>query len=104
MMSRNSVVIMLALCLFAGVLVAGCTQQPAPVPVQTPTPSPLTTASPAGAGIANPASVSCGTLGGTTVIMKNPDNSEYGMCTFKNGTSCEEWALFRGEGCKAGVK
>jgi putative hemolysin len=24
------------------------------------------------------------------------------MCTFKNGTSCEEWALFRGEGCKAG--
>ena len=21
------------------------------------------------------------------------------MCTFKNGTSCEEWALYRGEGC-----
>ena len=25
------------------------------------------------------------------------------MCTFANGTSCEEWALFRNEGCKAGV-
>jgi hypothetical protein len=55
-------------------------------------------------GIANPASVNCGAVGGTTIIMKNPDGSEYGMCTFKNGTSCEEWALFRGEGCKAGVK
>jgi len=95
---------MLALCLFAGVLCAGCTQQPAPVPVQTPAPTPLTTASSATAGIANPASVNCGTLGGTTVIMKNPDGSEYGMCSFKNGTSCEEWALFRGEGCKAGAK
>ena len=104
MMSRNRIVIILALCLFAGILVAGCTQQPAPVPVQTPAPAPLTTAPPAGAGIANPASVSCGTLGGTTVIMKNPDGSEYGMCTFKNGTSCEEWALFRSEGCKAGGK
>jgi putative hemolysin len=104
MMSRNSIVIMLVLCLFAGVLCAGCTQQPAPLQAQTPAPAPLTTASPAGAGIANPASVNCGTLGGTTVIMKNPDGSEYGMCTFKNGTSCEEWALFRGEGCKAGGK
>jgi hypothetical protein len=23
------------------------------------------------------------------------------MCTFPNGTSCEEWALFHGEGCQA---
>ena len=95
---------MLALCLFAGVLFAGCTQQPATIQAQTSTPIAVTTASPAGAGIANPASVNCGNLSGTTVIMKNPDGSEYGMCRFKNGTSCEEWALFRGEGCKAGVK
>jgi putative hemolysin len=99
MMSRNRIVIILALCLFAGVLVAGCTQQPAPLQVQTPAPSPLTTTS-----LANPASVNCGAVGGTTIIMKNPDGSEYGMCTFKNGTSCEEWALFRSEGCKAGGK
>ena len=25
------------------------------------------------------------------------------MCSFKNGTSCEEWALFRNEGCKPGL-
>jgi hypothetical protein len=53
--------------------------------------------------MANPASVSCGANGGTTEIKKNADGSEYGMCTFKNGTSCEEWALFRDEGCNSGV-
>jgi len=104
MKSRNSCVIMLALCLFAGVLFAGCTQQPAPVQTRTPILTAVTTASSAGAGIANPASVHCGTIGGTTEIRKNPDGSEYGMCRFNNGTSCEEWGLFRGEGCKAGGK
>jgi predicted secreted protein len=33
-------------------------------------------------------------------IKKDASGNEYGMCTFKNGTSCEEWALFRNEGCK----
>ncbi len=60
------------------------------------------TASSTGTAIANPASVNCGNVGGTTEIKKNADGSEYGMCTFANGTSCEEWALFRGEGCNAG--
>jgi hypothetical protein len=50
----------------------------------------------------NPAAVACGEAGGMSAIMKNPDGSEYGMCTFANGTSCEEWALFLGEGCRAG--
>ena len=58
-----------------------------------------TTAAPV--GMANPASVNCGKIGDTVEIKKNPDGSEYGMCTFQNGTSCEEWALFRNEGCKA---
>jgi putative hemolysin/predicted secreted protein len=53
--------------------------------------------------MANPASVHCGQAGGITEIKKDATGGEYGMCTFKNGTSCEEWALFRGEGCKAGV-
>jgi predicted secreted protein len=53
--------------------------------------------------MANPASVYCGQAGGTTVIQKDASGGEYGMCTFANGTSCEEWALFRGEGCKAGA-
>jgi hypothetical protein len=53
--------------------------------------------------MANPASVNCGKIGGSTEIKKNADGSEYGMCTFTNGTSCEEWALYRGEGCKTNV-
>jgi predicted secreted protein len=51
----------------------------------------------------NPASVSCGLAGGTVEIKKFTSGDEYGMCTFRNGTSCEEWALFRGEGCKPGL-
>jgi predicted secreted protein/putative hemolysin len=72
---------------------AGCTQQA--------TPPPTTTA--AQAGMPNPASVACVNAGGTLEIKKDASGNEYGMCTFANGTSCEEWALFRGEGCKAGV-
>ncbi|MDO8871752.1 MAG: DUF333 domain-containing protein [Methanoregula sp.] len=53
--------------------------------------------------LANPASVNCGKVGATSEILKNPDGSEYGMCKFPNSTSCEEWALFRGEGCKPNV-
>lgn len=72
---------------------AGCTQQTAPP--ATPTQAP--------AGMANPASVACGEAGGVTEIKTDTTGGQYGMCTFKNGTSCEEWALFRGEGCNAGV-
>jgi predicted secreted protein/putative hemolysin len=75
------------------VLAAGCTQQ-TPVP-------PVTT--PGQPAIANPASVYCGENAGTLEIRKDASGGEYGMCTFANGTSCEEWALFRGEGCKTGM-
>jgi putative hemolysin len=57
----------------------------------------------ASTGIANPASVNCAALNGTTEIKTAADGGQYGMCTFANGTSCEEWALFHGEGCKAGI-
>lgn len=79
------------------VLAAGCTQQTATPPA---TPQVTTQAS---AGMPNPASVYCGEAGGTLGIKKDASGGEYGMCTFANGTSCEEWALFRGEGCKSGV-
>jgi putative hemolysin len=96
MITRISIFIILGLCIVAGIFIAGCTQQ---VPViQTPTTTP-TTLLPISAGIPNPASVNCEKIGGTTEIKKNADDSEYGMCTFSNGTSCEEWALFRNEGC-----
>ena len=99
MISRNYVFIIMGLCLVTGIFFAGCTQQS--TPAQTTTTIPTTAA--VQSGIANPASVYCGQTGGTIEIMKNTDGSEYGMCKFTNGTSCEEWALFRGEGCKPGV-
>jgi putative hemolysin len=98
MQSRTDILVILGLLVLAGILIAGCTQQQ--MPEQT-----TTTAAPAAtAGLANPASVYCGERGGTLEIKKDAAGGEYGMCTFPNSTSCEEWALFRGEGCKPGVE
>jgi len=98
MKSKNTIFLIMGVCLVAGLLVTGCTQQAAPAqaPAVTPTRA-------AEIGMPNPASVNCGKVGATSVIMTNPDGSQYGMCTFPNGTTCEEWALFRGEGCKPNV-
>jgi putative hemolysin len=103
MIRRNIIILILGFCIIAGVFVAGCSQQTAPVQPQTTIPAIDITPAPTSAGIANPASVNCGNLGGITEIKKNADGSEYGMCTFTNGTTCEEWALFRNEGCKSNV-
>jgi predicted secreted protein/putative hemolysin len=79
-------------------LVCGCTQQ-AVIPPGTQTPAVSQTI----IGMPNPASVYCSQAGGTLGIKKDASGNEYGMCTFKNGTSCEEWALFRNEGCQPGL-
>ena len=91
-------VIGLGIMLVLVLLVSGCTQQAATPPTTT---TPVATQTII--GMPNPASVSCGQAGGTVEIKKDNSGNEYGMCTFKNGTSCEEWALFRNEGCKPGL-
>ncbi|HNX16697.1 MAG TPA: DUF333 domain-containing protein, partial [Methanoregula sp.] len=103
MASKSLVFLILGFFLVLGIFSAGCTQQSTTAPATTTTPTAQATTS-VQAGMANPASVNCGSIGGTTEIKKNADGSEYGMCTFTNGTTCEEWALFRGEGCKAGAE
>lgn len=87
------------------VLIAGCTQPSSPgVPITNPGTSPSAQATPAvQPSMANPAAVNCGNIGGSADIRRNAGGSEYGMCTFANGTSCEEWALYRGEGCTSNV-
>ncbi len=55
-------------------------------------------------GIANPASVNCIRQGGALTILKRGDGGEYGLCTFRDGRLCEEWALFRGECPEGGVR
>ncbi len=55
-------------------------------------------------GLANPASVNCGNLGGKLSIQTRGDGGQYGVCDFGSGYSCEEWALYRGDCPKTGVK
>ena len=43
-----------------------------------------------GAGMANPASVYCEEQGGTLDLTSS-------MCTFADGSQCDEWAFYRGE-------
>lgn len=60
--------------------------------------------------MANPASVNCINNGGKLEIVTAADGSQSGICTFADGSSCEEWAYFRGEcppfrhTCTAGEK
>ena len=102
--------IILVLFVAAVMITAGCTSnQSATTPSTTaattaPTAVPttkvvVTTAAPEQntTGLANPASVYCGQIGGKTEIKKDATGAEYGMCVFPNGSSCEEWALFRGK-------
>lgn len=87
---------------------ATATAQPTARPVDTPvaTTSPSTAAPSAtsepmpGSQIANPASTNCIEKGGKLEIVKG-DGGEYGVCTFPDGSKCEEWAFFRGE-CQIG--
>lgn len=51
-------------------------------------------AAPDKVGIANPASVYCGSIGGTSFVRKTP-SGDVGYCRLPNGQVHEEWALFR---------
>ena len=81
--NRNLAAI-LAVC-FVGLLVFGCAQK-----AQNQTVNDNTT-------IANPASVFCTQNGGTLNIVTGTDGSQSGLCTFPNGSQCEEWTYYRGE-------
>lgn len=65
-----------------------------PLPPGQPQPQPQ----PARPAMANPASVNCLKLGGRHVIRNTP-RGEVGMCVFRDGRVCEEWALYRDDRC-----
>jgi putative hemolysin len=54
--------------------------------------------------LANPASQHCVKEGGTLTIERRPDGGQYGVCAFTDNYQCEEWALFRGECPKNGLR
>ena len=49
------------------------------------------------AGIPNPASVYCKEQGNKHEIRMAADGSQSGRCVFPDGSTCDEWAYFRGE-------
>jgi uncharacterized protein len=49
------------------------------------------------ANIPNPASVYCKQNGNKLEIRTAADGSQYGICVFPDGSTCDEWAYFRGE-------
>ena len=52
-------------------------------------------------GMPNPATVYCKEQGGS-IEMRTDENGMYGVCHFSDGSTCDEWAFFRGE-CKPGL-
>lgn len=55
-------------------------------------------------GLANPASVNCADKGGRSMVQKNSNGGEYGLCYFDDNRACEEWAMMRGTCPVGGVK
>ena len=49
------------------------------------------------AGMPNPASVYCTQNGNKLEIRTAADGSQNGICIFSDGSSCDEWAYYRGE-------
>ncbi len=79
-----------AAVLIAASLLAGCFGISQEVTVPAPAETPL-------ANMPNPASVFCEEQGGRLEIRTGDDGGQFGVCTFPDGSECEEWAFYRGE-------
>ncbi len=64
--------------------------------LQVQTPEPAATDMPQ-ANMPNPASVYCEQNGNKLEIHTAADGSQNGICVFPDGSTCDEWAYFRGE-------
>jgi putative hemolysin len=64
--------------------------------LQAQTSEPAATVIPA-LNMPNPASVYCEQNGNTLEIRTAADGSQSGVCIFPDGSSCDEWAYYRGE-------
>ena len=84
--------LLVALGLMSVLCLAACQKNPEPVAVDNGDEGETQVE----AWMANPASVYCEENGGT-LEMVSDENGEYGVCNLPDGTSCEEWAYYRGE-------
>jgi len=80
-MFRNALLTLLALV--ASALLASCSPRPATATAVT--------------NIANPASVYCEERGGRLELQYDAAGGVAGVCFFPDGSSCDEWAYFRGQ-------
>jgi putative hemolysin len=69
---------------------------------QVKTPEPVATGTPQ-AGMPNPAAAYCEQNGYEYEIRTADDGSQSGVCVFPDGSTCDEWAYFRGE-CSPGAQ
>ena len=69
---------------------------PACTVLKVQTPEPTATGMPQ-AIMPNPASVYCEQNGNKLEIQTAADGSQFGVCIFPDGSTCDEWAYFRGE-------
>jgi hypothetical protein len=77
-----------AIILMALTACAAPQTQAAPEPAATDMPQ---------AGMPNPASVYCTQQGNKLEIRTATDGSQSGICIFPDGSTCDEWAYYRGE-------
>jgi putative hemolysin len=63
---------------------------------QVQNPEPAATSTPP-VNMPNPASVYCEQHGNKLEIITSADGSQSGVCVFPDGSTCDEWAYFRGE-------
>lgn len=75
--------ILIGASLLTTLLVSACSTPQ----VKTPEPQSL--------GMANPASVYCNKVGGTSIVKKDSRGNEVGYCRLADGKVVEEWELFR---------
>ena len=64
--------------------------------LQVQTPEPAATDIPQ-VNMPNPASLYCEENGNTLEIRAAEDGSQFGVCIFSDGSTCDEWAYYRGE-------
>ncbi len=57
----------------------------------------------ANVGLANPASVYCEQQSGTLEMVTDASGAQSGICHLVDGTTCDEWAYFRGECPTTGI-
>ncbi len=81
-------VLTFSLVLLALVACAAPTSRVSPEPVAAIQPQP---------GLPNPASLYCAQNGNQLEIRTAADGSQNGVCVFPDGSTCDEWAYYRGE-------